>query len=146
MKRILSVGSYFLISGKVKYSSYTHQYEIHVEDYDKVTGLKSVEVIVPFYQLTEGVYQKKLRGLVKFVLDNYLDKLIDSIPSDIRKEHSLMELKAALRELHFPSDRGRWRQAHHRLVFDDFFYIELGMAVRYWRVQHGVVGISFPIL
>ncbi|MFC1594311.1 hypothetical protein ACFL38_03185 [Candidatus Omnitrophota bacterium] len=81
----------------------------------------SVGRIVPMYSLTQGVTQRYLRWLVKFCLDEYIPKVIDPLPYDIRKRRELLNLAQSLRNIHFPENETTQQEAYKRLSFDDFF-------------------------
>lgn len=131
----------FLISGKVNFNKYSGQYEIYVEDYDPAE--ENSDRIVPFYSLTEGLYQKKMRALVEYAINNYLIKLNEFYPPEFLMAEKLFPLKESIKELHFPVDRQKWRAAHQRVVYDEFFFIQLAMALRYFRIKKDVPGIVF---
>jgi ATP-dependent DNA helicase RecG len=93
--------------------------------------------IVPVYPATEGLHQKTIRGVIKRIVDEYAHQVQDCLPPALRERLQLMEASQALREVHFPSSDAdlealnRWSsEAHHRLVFEEFFLLELGLALR----------------
>lgn len=135
-------GMSVFISGKVVYNDFEHEPEIHVEDYEILKGAGVELGIVPFYSLTEGVYQKRMRQIVHEGL-KYVQAIKDALPFDMVVEEKLMVLTAAILEMHNPTDRQRWKKARERLVFDEFLYPQLGMAIRYVRTREQLVGISF---
>jgi ATP-dependent DNA helicase RecG len=93
--------------------------------------------IVPVYPLTEGLHQKTMRHIMKQVVDTFAGDVSTVIGAEILQRHHLLPLAVALRETHFPSaennlevlNRGATR-AHHTLVFDEFFFLELGLALK----------------
>lgn len=143
LEKVLRLGKQFFISGKVVFNTYTHQNEVAVEDYEIINSDLPVEAIVPFYALTEGVYQKKIRQLTKLAINTALEQMADPLPLAIVTEEKLIELRAALKELHYPTERKRWKLAHDRIVFDEFLYVEMSMAMRYGRNKETVKGICF---
>ena len=93
--------------------------------------------IVPVYPLTEGLHQKAMRHIMKQVVDDFSADLVTIIDPEILRRHHLLPLADAVREAHFPSpdtsvealSRGA-TPAHHTLVFDEFFFLELGLALK----------------
>jgi ATP-dependent DNA helicase RecG len=92
---------------------------------------------VPVYPLTEGLHQKALRKVLKEVVDSCAPSVETHAPSDVMERRSLMPLSAALAEVHFPGDgadmdelNGRSSRAHRTLAFDEFFFLQLGLAMR----------------
>jgi len=93
--------------------------------------------IVPVYPLTEGLHQKTMRHIMKQVVDSFAGDVESHINEEILARHHLIPLADALREAHFPSSEADMAKinsgatpAHHSLVFDEFFYLELGLALK----------------
>jgi ATP-dependent DNA helicase RecG len=100
--------------------------------------------IVPVYPLTEGLAQKLVRRAVRSALDHYLDLVVDPLPEEFRREQKVQPLKWCLRQIHAPESDEFRLKARKRLVFEEFFYMQLGLAMR--RAEtHAELGISFPI-
>jgi ATP-dependent DNA helicase RecG len=92
---------------------------------------------VPVYPATEGLHQKTLRSVIKRIVDEYADQAPDCLPLALRERLQLLGASQALREVHFPSAAAdlealnQWSSAaHRRLVFEEFFLLELGLALR----------------
>ncbi|MDR2431778.1 MAG: ATP-dependent DNA helicase RecG [Candidatus Margulisbacteria bacterium] len=141
LAKTLTAGVEVLVSGKVVYNNYSRRWQVETDDYEIITPAYRAG-ITPFYALTEGLTQKKLRQTVRLALE-YLPLLTDPLPPDLKTKYALPALPAAVRELHFPVKREAWRQARRRLVFDEFFYVELGAALRYARAKTELNGIRF---
>jgi ATP-dependent DNA helicase RecG len=91
--------------------------------------------IVPVYRVTEGFTTKQLRSLMFNTINTYSPLIKDYMPEYIIKRNNLMPLQDAIKEIHFPeefSDTGILNKglspAHRRLIFDEFFLLELGLA------------------
>ena len=90
--------------------------------------LESVEEkIQPIYALTEGLslslVQNAMRNALK-ILDEYI---YEPMPKSILSENNLCSLHYALKNIHFPQDIQAYETAKKRLVFDEFFLLQLGM-------------------
>jgi ATP-dependent DNA helicase RecG len=57
-------------------------------------------------------------------------QLKEPLPKGLRTKYQLMELKDAIANIHFPPDSDSLRHARRRLVFDEFFYLQLGLLKR----------------
>ncbi|MBU0581353.1 MAG: ATP-dependent DNA helicase RecG, partial [Candidatus Margulisbacteria bacterium] len=55
----------------------------------------------------------------------------DALEEKFRKANSLLWLAKAIKELHFPDGRKAWKEAHDRIVFDEFFYLQLRAALQF---------------
>ncbi|MFZ1918719.1 MAG: ATP-dependent DNA helicase RecG [Terriglobales bacterium] len=109
--------------------------------------------IVPIY---ESAGQGKLtprwfRRIIRWALENLNPDLPDPIPAAVRAHLSLASPREALWQVHWPeagesfADLQSSRTAAHiRLIFDELFFIELGLELRR-REQKAQTGIAFQI-
>ena len=93
--------------------------------------------IVPIYSETEGLYQKNLRRIMKQAVDDYASCILSPIPEDINQKHQLIDIREAIMQVHFPAMDQNVEDynsgvtaAHRRLIFDEFFFFQLGMALK----------------
>ncbi|MDD5594369.1 MAG: ATP-dependent DNA helicase RecG [Candidatus Margulisbacteria bacterium] len=116
LKKLFRPGMKLIISGKVEISAYDHIMQMLVRDFEIDTGenLK----IVPRYPLTEGLYPKKLRSVIRTVLDNYLKAIEDE------------KTRNALLALHEPKDLESIGQARDFLAYEELFLFQLGLLLR----------------
>ncbi|MFN7171848.1 MAG: ATP-dependent DNA helicase RecG [Fimbriimonadaceae bacterium] len=119
--------------------------EIASPDWEPVpeSGSESFARIVPVYPLTEGINQKQMRRIVTSVLPALLPLVEDLLPESVRKDHKLLEKRAALKLIHEPGDLRQLRAARQRLVFDEFFGVQLGLAFRRASIQQ-LKGLAIP--
>ena len=100
--------------------------------------------IVPVYPLSEGVNQSLVRRAVGSALDGYLQYVQDPLPEAIQRKYGLRPLKWSLRQIHQPGDEESRVAARKRLVFDEFFVMQLSLAMA--RAEtHQELGIPFPV-
>jgi ATP-dependent DNA helicase RecG len=83
--------------------------------------------LVPIYPLTRGITARWLRRLLKRVVDHWAPRLKDYLPETVRQRAKLTTLATAIRQIHFPDSKDAAREARHRLSFDEFLFIQLGM-------------------
>jgi ATP-dependent DNA helicase RecG len=133
-------GRRLIFSGEVRW--FGSRREIHHPDVELVEGEIEADYlnfkrIVPIYSETEGLYQRTLRRLMKTILDGYADALSSPIPEEIIKRQNLIDFQEAFRGVHFPSDRESIESlnlhktpGHRRIIFDEFFFLELGLALK----------------
>jgi len=86
--------------------------------------------ISPVYPLTEGLSNKRMRAIVIQVCDNFGRFLSDPMPKQIVDSYDLLPLNVALRQIHFPDTHEKLAAARRRLIFEEFFYIQLGVQMR----------------
>ena len=133
-------GQKLIFSGEVRWFNY--QKEIHHPDVEMVDGnieedYLNFKRIVPVYSETEGLYQRTLRRLMKNILDGYVDELSSPIPQEIVERQDLIGFPEAFRRVHFPPDGESLEilnlhrsDGHRRIIFDEFFFLELGLALK----------------
>lgn len=94
--------------------------------------------ILPVYPLTEGLTQKTARKIWKQIVDRFAEFAVSPLPDEVLKRQPLLPLADALRQVHFPDtdsslselEEGR-SPAKYTLIFDELFYLELGMALKH---------------
>lgn len=140
MKRYFEKGQKAILSGVVKGNSFGGAgLEMENPDFELLEGndrFIHTSRIVPVYKATEGLSPKQMRTLLFNVISSYAPAVEDFMPQDIIERQSLLPLREAIKEAHFPekfSDislllRGM-SQAQRRLVFDEFFLLQLGLAL-----------------
>lgn len=89
--------------------------------------------LVPIYRLTEGLPQRWLRLLLWRVVGEQAGKVPETLPDTVQRRKQLVALPAAVKAIHFPATEDELAAARRRLVFDDFFLLELGLAIRRQR-------------
>lgn len=141
---VLKKGKKIVVGGRVKYGRELR--EINVEDFEILSGDKEdalhLKRIVPIYPLTEGISQRTMRRIIKMNLKEKLPYLKDYLPSQLKAKYNLIPLKEALLNIHFPRDFPLQAKARRRLVFDEFFLLELALALKKAR-ERREKGISF---
>jgi ATP-dependent DNA helicase RecG len=115
----------------------------------------SLEVgrIVPIY---ESAGQGRLtprwfRRIIHGVLENLSPQVTDPIPAAVRSRLSLISPQDAIRQVHwpdpgesFPDLQASRTPAHIRLIFEELFFLELGLELKR-REQKAQTGIAFNL-
>lgn len=88
--------------------------------------------ITPYYSLTKGIKQKFLRVKIKWLIDkiDYISDFSDHLLKEIRSEYSLIDLKSAVQNAHFPIDEKNLKKAEERLGFDEMLNIQIKILER----------------
>lgn len=130
------LGQRVLLFGKVEVGLKGGKWMIH-PDMELVEEEEDTARLLPIYNKTTEMTVGAMRRLVHgAVLDN-LQHVQNGVPTEIAERLGLMELGAALRYLHMPpleTDVAALNNAaslaHRTVVFDELFYLQLGMAIR----------------
>ncbi len=133
-------------SGLVKQNKYgltLDKPEIEVLD-SAADSIESIKVgrILPVYALSEGVPADTVRKAIITVLPA-TKQIKDPLPVVIREQYDLIKLRDAIANVHFPDNRDILGHAQRRLVFDEFFYLQLGFLQRRRKLQKNQVSASF---
>ena len=99
------------------------EYEI-VED-DKTAVNLNYGRIVPVYSLTEELSQRMFRRLIRACLDEYLPRMSEILPYDIRKRNNLLNIVSSILNMHFPQDAASQGRAYKRILFEECFLLQL---------------------
>jgi ATP-dependent DNA helicase RecG len=136
LARVLKRGQRLIVHGKVQPYG-RGPLQMLVKDFEVVEDGEDEPLhagrLVPVYPLTEGLTQRPLRRLMKRLVDGWADRLEDPLPDRVRTARGLVALPQAIAAAHFPESEGEQGAARRRLVFDDFFLLEIGLAIRRQR-------------
>jgi ATP-dependent DNA helicase RecG len=97
-------------------------------------SLLSVNRIVPIYPLTEGIRQKRMRQIIWNAVQ-YAHLAPEILPRSVRERLGLMPIQQALQQIHFPDDEQMIEPARQRLVFEEFFLMQLGVGLQRLRTR-----------
>ena len=125
MKTKLKKGVHMIFRGRVVRKGRFLQL-VQPEILTEVEYYRKTEVLQPIYRLTKGITGNLLRKSVTEVLSEVTSK-IDYLTREIKQENSLISLKEALKEIHFPKSYDTLVDARRRLVFDEFFLFALAI-------------------
>ncbi|MEW6095225.1 MAG: ATP-dependent DNA helicase RecG [bacterium] len=135
MERFLTKGLKLVISGRIR----RFRGEIQITDFEyEVLSNEENELIhhnriVPIYPLTQevspSIAQRLLRTSIKKALDTHADKIIDILPVNILFKYKLPDIKFAINNIHFPQSWTAYKSAKNRLVFEEFFLLQLALGM-----------------
>jgi len=81
--------------------------------------------ITPVYPLTNGLMQWHLLKMINNLLKELNIDDYESLIDDIVKRNNLCSYGYAIRNIHFPNDKEAYKVAKYRLIFEEFFNIQL---------------------
>ncbi len=126
LQRILPRNKEIVLSGKLKLTGgklvfQAPSYEILNKYQEQVhTGR-----IVPVYHETEGLSSKWLREKIKPLVDEWANLYEEYMPEKILKAENLLDLKTAIKNIHFPENDEILKRARERLSFDELFLLQI---------------------
>ena len=137
MIKRLQMGETVLFSGKPKRRQGRWEFShpriqwIDAEDAEADGG------VIPRYRLTEGLTLQDLRRMIRNAVEATTDLIADPLPEAFRERQELVPLATALRHIHLPARLDDYEAGRRRLLFDDLFEFQLGLALRrrHWRTK-----------
>ncbi|MEK7841222.1 MAG: ATP-dependent DNA helicase RecG, partial [Deltaproteobacteria bacterium] len=171
MKKRYKIGQRLVVYGEI--AMFNGQKEIihpDVEIFENDDELDSINfnAIAPVYSQIGNMHQKTIRKIIRGIVDEFSPRVIGSVPPDVLKRYGLMELSAAMAEVHKPTEtpnseisRGVMPYAPTKgvmpyaptsnlsnwlprksIVFDELFSLEMGLALKQKKLGKEE-GISF---
>lgn len=132
-------GTQVRVIGKV--TLYRGRLEFHhpeLREREEEDGIVKDEIL-PIYTEIEGISSAKISKIIRTAFEQLEeDKKVteDFLPLPVRQAHQLIPLDEALRGLHFPKHSeaetlllGK-SPSHRRLIFNEFFWLEIFLAAR----------------
>src|SRR6202163_303001 len=107
--------------------------------------------IVPIYEAIGGIGSRTMRRIVYLALEQFAGSLPDPLPAEILARYKFPSRREAIQFVHFaPATESvaalnSFRsQAHLRLIFEEFFFYQLSVAMRKKSAQQQT-GIAFRV-
>jgi ATP-dependent DNA helicase RecG len=123
-----------ILSGNITYYERKQMvnpfYEIITEDSDSDKPFVYTGSIIPIYPLTEGLSNWEIRRPMQHAINSYLHLIPETLPHAILNQHSFPTIKNTITNLHFPKNLSDAQISQERLKFEEFFYLELILALR----------------
>ena len=91
-----------------------------------------------------GVTGKVMNKMMEAALDRGLPATEESLPEYIMKQHGLVPLHFALRNIHFPKDMIALEKSKYRLKFEELFYLQLSLLKQKYIRSRAEQGIRMP--
>jgi len=143
LRNQLKAGQVIMVSGKV--SMYKHQLQITNPKF-MIVDEKGSNMAEYFgggvYPASAKLSSRQIKRIIKPVLES-LDGLVKEFyDRDFRRKTELLGRKDAFAWIHLPPDEKRLAQAKRRLKYDEFFLMQLGLALRRYKARHFSAAIA----
>lgn len=137
-----TIGRKIVLSGKV--TSYQGLRQMTSPDWEPYATDELIHTgrLVPVHPLTKGLHERNARKVIKQVVDLAVPLVVDYLPTAVCERVGLLPLPMAIAQMHFPDDQGILSRARHRLAFDEFLFIQLGVVQRK-NLWQGELGYQF---
>lgn len=134
LKKVLKPGQKLIVNGEVKRGYRGLQLVNPL--IDKIGSVREDrQVILPIYPSTEGLSQRELISIQKKAIGEVARALKEYLPDRIVKANRLCSINFAIKNIHFPSSIDALKIAKFRLVFEEFFLLQLGL----FKIKKGFI-------
>lgn len=130
---VLKKGQKLLVIGKAQYNRASREIQLIPQEYEIFAEQKfnlGIGRVVPKYFLTEGISPKKMRQILFTAFEKFSQNIFDFLPANLRNFYQLPVLIWALRQIHFPENLANYKKARQRLVFEEFFTLQLVLMIQ----------------
>jgi ATP-dependent DNA helicase RecG len=131
LTRVLQRGQKLIVHGRG--ARFKDKVTLQVQDWEVVESDEDEPIhagaLVPVYSSTEGLPQRALRSLMWRLVEAHAAEVTETLPDAVRRRRALLPLVEALAGAHFPQSEAQRQAAHHRLAFEDFLLLQLGLAI-----------------
>ncbi len=148
MDKILPPKSKVFVTGRIR----RYRGEIQVTNFEyeiideKERELLHTNRIVPIYPLNENVSasigQRMIRQAVSQAFLTVSD-ICDMLPAEIILRQQLIDYWTALKNIHLPESHEEYKKARKRLVFDEFFLLQLAFGISQKSIVAKEKGIKY---
>jgi ATP-dependent DNA helicase RecG len=130
IKDSLKINEAYVVYGKLNHYngsfSIPHPEMELVTEYKKKIQTKMQPVYPSSEKLTNsGVSNKLMRGYIQILLQQFYDKIQESLSQEIIDDFRLMPKRDAFLNVHFPKSQENLTKAEYRLKFEELFFIQL---------------------
>jgi ATP-dependent DNA helicase RecG len=101
--------------------------------------------ILPLYPLTEGLKQSQIRRIVQGVVLDGVSAVEEVFPDEFLDQYGLWPIRAALPQIHAPTDQMGLEQARRRFIFQELLVLQLALALRRERLTRQCRADAIPV-
>lgn len=149
IKNVFKVGEPVAMSGKV---AFFNGYTMNHPDYDKL-GKEDEDPIntgrvIPLYPGTAelkkvGLDSRRFRSVFSKLIPRIDEVISEYMPDTLREEYHLQHVEDAFGSIHLPDDMETLQLGRHRFKFEEFFFLQLMLALRKYQMKQAPKGISY---
>ncbi len=131
-------GSTVAVSGLVKSGDYGISFndpliEVMKSPHSPIRS-RSIGRLLPVYSLKDGLKADTFREIVAKALLQ-ANKFLDPLPTNTLKGLNLLSRAEAIVQIHQPDSNDLLQAARRRLVFDEFFFLQLGLLRKRFEIR-----------
>lgn len=90
----------------------------------------------PVYPASGKLSTRQIKKTIHSILDDFVKKIPEFYNNSFLKKNELICRAKAFKQIHAPADPEQLAQAKRRLKYDEFFLMQLGLALRRYKNRH----------
>src|SRR3989344_4974971 len=145
LTKVIHAQDKIALSGKIDW--YLRKLVMQSPEYEIITNLPTIHTgrLVPVYPETRGVSSKWLRRQVYKLLEENRSQFIEYLPDSTIADHSLIPVKTAIEQIHFPKTLENNEKSRQRLSFDELFLLHLSAMDRKLNWNKNLISNPYSI-
>jgi ATP-dependent DNA helicase RecG len=140
--RDFNAGREVVLYGRVDFDRYESKFvffnpEFELLDEGDASASQDIGRVVPIYEEISGITSRQMRRITAAALADLAKDVPDPLPDDILRSQGFPDLRVCLERVHFPAPEDHLEQLnqrrspyHRRMIFEEFFLLELMYALR----------------
>jgi len=137
LKNKLAPGKVIVVSGKP--TLYKHQLQFTNPKFvvlDGVTAADPQSLAGPVYPASAKLANRQIKRIISPILDDLAATAGEFYDDKFRAKTKLITRTKAFKWIHSPPDPDKLTQAKRRLKYDELFLMQLGLALKRYKIQH----------
>jgi len=145
----LERGLEYVVNGKV--SQFRNSFNIVHPEMEPAhrRKAKNFQTFVPVYRSTEkltkrGLDSKGRARIMRTLIDEITDHQFEEyLPSFLREKYKLPDINETIQWIHYPANSRQLKAAENRIVFEEFFFLQLRLIKQYLTHKKDLKGHPF---
>ena len=137
LKNKLAPGKVIMVSGKP--TIYKHRLQFTNPKFvilDGVTASDPQSLAGPVYPASAKLTNRQIKRIIQPIIEDVGNNISEFYDEKFRKKTELITRPEAFAWIHSPPDADKLAQAKRRLKYDELFLMQLGLALKRYRIQH----------
>lgn len=149
-KNLFKMGEWIALSGKI---GYYRGYQMTHPDFDRLGDgdldkMLNTGKILPLYKITDqlkknGFNSYIFRKIFNEVISNHLEKAQEVLPEIIINNNKFLDRRESFKNIHFPDSPKLLDISIKRFKYEEFFFLQLMLALLNYHSRNTEMGISF---
>lgn len=145
----LNRGMEYVVNGRV--SRFRSQYNMAHPEMEAAhqKNVKTFQTFIPVYRSTEKLTKRGLdtkgrnRIMKPLVSEMPREAFVEYLPDSIRNKFKLPGIYDTISHIHYPSNQHQLKAAENRIIFEEFFFLQLRMIKQYLVRKKNLKGHVF---